>query len=150
MVTRGWLSGREEVAVLSHPLEHLVVAELLETERVLGTLLDLRPRDGCGDERALDATQGVRRDGGLGAGVLRPVEEDLPRALGLGHGGGDQLRVLGLELLGDLLGQRRRLVGVAATWEVSVHVEPLAAAGHRAGVELALAELVADQERYLA
>ena len=70
----------------------------------------------------LPAAQGVRRDGGLGAGVLRPVEEDLAGPLGLGHGRGDQLRVLLLELLGDLLGQRR-----------STRRRAAAAAGRRTG-----------------
>ena len=99
-----------------------------------------------GDVRLLAAAQGVRRDGGLRAGVLRPVEEHLAGPPRLGHRRGDLLRVLLLELLGDLLGQRGGPVGVELAGQGGVQVQALAAAGDRPGVEVALGELVADQQ----
>ena len=61
-----------------------------------------------------------------------------------------QLGVLALELLGDLLGQRGRLVGGQPLRQVGVQVQALAAAGDRSRVETALGQLVAHQQRDLA
>ncbi len=99
---------------------------------VAGAGRDLVPGDRCGDVGALPAAQGVRRDRGLGAGVLRPVEEDLAGPLGLGHRGGDLLRVLLLELLGHRPSPARvDSSGLSLPGSGGVEVQALAAAGDR-------------------
>src|SRR6478609_11152170 len=72
------LRHAEDVAEPLDPLQDLGEGHLLEPQRVVRALLDLVPGDGSGHVGAILPAQRVWRDRRLAAGVLRPVEEDLP------------------------------------------------------------------------
>ena len=110
----------------SHPLEHLGELEL---PQVLAR--QLAPGARRGDRRMRPAAQRVRRDRGLVAVVLAPVDQHLAVAQRLLHVADDEVGVVGLERPGELVGDRRHLVAGELAVQRGVEVDALAPAGHR-------------------
>ena len=115
----------EQIARGRHALEHLVEAQVSQ-ERIV----ELVPRAGRCDHRLGASSQRVRRDGGLRAVVLAPVDEDLAAADGLRHRAHDEITVVGLQRPGELAGECRDLVARARAVQRRVQVDPLGPARH--------------------
>ena len=135
---------RERIADGLDALEHLVERELRE----IG-VVELLPRPRSGDVRVRTAAQRVRRDRGLRAVVLAPVDQHPPAADRLLHAADDHVGVIGFDGLRQLVGDRRSGFAALAGRQCRVELDALASARHRKRIQAHVTEDVACPSRHL-